>query len=91
MKKILAKEIKVRKLKDDKDDLQKMCDEAVALVELYKGVVIAQDNQIKRLAGRNIFGRILTVFLPPRSKGAKLAGMSDEFLKLFADMQKEKK
>lgn len=87
MKKIEARHAKIVKLKNDKAELQRMCEEAVKLVELYQVVTVSQSRQIDKLIGRTVIGRLLSVFIPRRDRVAQLQKMSDEFLKKIKEKE----
>lgn len=80
--------IKVNKLKNDKAELQRMCEEAVKLVELYSGITAIQAQQIERIAGANFFWRIVRVFLPVKITSKQIQRKCNEFMKKFNE-QKE--
>lgn len=84
-KKTIAKEKKVRQLKMDRAELEKMCDEAVNLVELYRQVTIEQRHQLEKIAGAGVFGRILRIFVPAKLASDELNKMSAEFLSKLSD------
>jgi hypothetical protein len=83
MKKAVARTVKTKKLKEQKNVLIDMHDEMVLLIEQFRKTTIIQAQQIEELIGRTWIHRLVNVFTSVERKAHNLEEIAVKKLQEF--------